>query len=195
MDIIFVVVGVILAYYTFVIVREGIPVAKTKIRRAAFIQFAFTVVAIFFSFFINWVKEQELYDQTITFNETNVSGTFDFNFWQKTYDTTFVSGNFGGLYFGNTSKPIPKYWFTGTHLISVGTSEGDTLEPIKFSVKDNKLVESVKIFDLEGNKLVDIDSNNWSRSKNIITKFNYDNRGFEICDKDDLLAFSINFPA
>jgi hypothetical protein len=183
----------IAAYYLYKTSKYDPKKERKHLVMAASIQFICTIAVVFLSLIIGWLSERQEYSNMISFSGTTISGKFDFNYWEKLYDTSIINGQFGGLEFRNTVKPIPGLWYTGTHLFTIATPDGE-LEPIKFGVKDHRLYITVDIYDLDGNPLVEIDSNRWTRSGSSLTKFNYDDKGFEIFDKDSHIAFSVDFP-
>ncbi len=68
-------------------------------------------------------------------------------------------------------------------LISVGN-----LHPLNAKIRNNKLLISMKVYDMNENLLAEIEDNNWRPNKNFTGKFNYDKKGFEIIDNQGNIA-------
>lgn len=67
------------------------------------------------------------------------------------------------------------------------------IDVVPFRIIGGKLKVSIKIYDLSGNWIADINNNNWIRNPNNTGYFNYDANGFEIIDNKGYVAFSIDF--
>ena len=63
---------------------------------------------------------------------------------------------------------------------------------LSLKLRGKTLIINVKIRDENGRELLSIDNNNWFRNPNLISKFNYDNKGLEIVDESGDIVFSID---
>ena len=129
-------------------------------------------------------------------NENALSGELDFGYSKPFKDNDFISIAFGEAHMANTFAQI-KNWHPKFISIKDATDKGilptkPVYEPIKFSVKNNKLVVSLTAYDLEGHWIVEIKDNNWHRNPNYTGKFNYDKRWFEIVDNNDNIALNLD---
>ena len=52
---------------------------------------------------------------------------------------------------------------------------------------------SLKVFDLKGNLIAEVENNFWRPNRNFTGKFNYDDRGFEVIDNQGNIAVNIEF--
>ncbi len=82
----------------------------------------------------------------------NSSGEFDFDFGTPIYDSTTIRISYGQFTGINSVKSIPGKWYTGMNFIVFS----DGFEPIKFNVKNNRLVVSMIIYGLDGYPIVEI---------------------------------------
>lgn len=60
-------------------------------------------------------------------------------------------------------------------------------------ISDFKYFITAKVYDLQGNLLFEIQDNTWRVYRNAIHKFNYDDNGLEVIDKEGRIAISIDF--
>lgn len=138
-------------------------------------------------------KSQELIskiDKTTTYNseENLLSGglnmKFKFTPLASTINTLELS--FGGSLYGTTISQI----------VNTKEPNGHTVTPtpqIKLSIDDKKsMFFSTKVYDKDGNILVEIEKNYWRINKNFISKYNYDENGFEIIDNKGHVILSID---
>lgn len=125
---------------------------------------------------------------TETSKENALTGEFSFNLGQPIYDSSTITVTYGAFEATNSVKPIKGKWYTGFNFIKFR----DGTVPLTFDVINNKLVMSLKVYDLNGDMIVDIINNHWYRYQNNTGKFNYDSRGFEIFDKKGDLVFNVN---
>lgn len=119
--------------------------------------------------------------------ENALSGQLDLGYSKPFSDNDLLQISFGGYTMGNTFSQVKKW---KPHLFAF--ADNRSVDPIKFSVVDNKLVVTLKAFDIYGNWIVEIENNNWHRNPNYTGKFNYDNRGFEIVDNKDNISLNLD---
>ena len=56
----------------------------------------------------------------------------------------------------------------------------------------NEVLFSIKIFDLQGNWIAEVEKNYWRPNKNFTGKFNYDENGFEVLDNKNQVVFNVD---
>lgn len=61
-----------------------------------------------------------------------------------------------------------------------------------FRISDSILLIRTKIFDLNQNLIAEVDHNKWRINKNFVSKFNFDNRGFEVFDNQGRIALNVD---
>ncbi|TWJ02443.1 hypothetical protein JN11_01416 [Mucilaginibacter frigoritolerans] len=65
-------------------------------------------------------------------------------------------------------------------------------DPISIGFDHSKILISMKVFDLKGNLIAEIENNFWRPNRNFTGKFNYDDHGFEVMDNEGNIAVSID---
>ena len=75
----------------------------------------------------------------------------------------------------------------GTPIISIGS-----FMPIITKKINNKLLISMKVYDLRGNLIAEIEDNKWRPNKNFSGKYNYDKKGFEVINNQGNIAASFD---
>jgi hypothetical protein len=68
-------------------------------------------------------------------------------------------------------------------------------DPLSIKVVNNKLLISMRVFDIDGNLIAEIEDNFWRPNPNLTAKFNYDDHGFEVADNKGNIVVSINITA
>jgi hypothetical protein len=63
---------------------------------------------------------------------------------------------------------------------------------ISLNLINNYLLLDAKIYDANGDIIAEVEKNHWRINKNSVSKFNYDNKGFEIFDNKGRIVFSID---
>jgi len=128
---------------------------------------------------IRTINERTAYEAA----ENLVSGELKIDFKPTFHndEITVILGN-------DTSTNSMKRLSNGTsRLFSFGSQD-----PITFNFAHNKINISSTIFDQEGNLIAEIDANSWRPNKNMICRFNYDNRGLEVIDNKRRIVFNID---
>ena len=169
--------GVLLAIFDF-IESEKTNRDKWRVSISIFLAASIAVSA--------WVENNK---KNMELDKNALTGEFDFDLGKPLYDTTRVHVLYGNGDMYNTLKTIPGNAFSGTRIIAFD----DGYIPITFDIINYKPVISLKMWDLEGNLVVEIENNKWRRYPNSTGKFNYDSRGFEIFDNSGNLIFNIDF--
>lgn len=68
-----------------------------------------------------------------------------------------------------------------------------TFPVVKFKLdNNNKILFSVQVYDLDDNLIVEVKDNYWWYNKNFISKYNYDDTGFEVLDNKGHIVISID---
>lgn len=57
---------------------------------------------------------------------------------------------------------------------------------------NNKFLFNIQVFDIEENLIAEIINNNWRSNKNYVSKFNYDESGFEVMDNKGRIVLNID---
>lgn len=63
---------------------------------------------------------------------------------------------------------------------------------LKIRIQNCKLVLDAKIYDVERNLIAEVSENSWRINRNFVSKFNYDDRGFEVFDNKGRIALSVD---
>ena len=113
------------------------------------------------------------------------TGTLDMVFDNIVKDDDNVRVKFGGTIMGNTVKDLKS---GKAKLILSGNKD---LLSLKFD-NNNRMLFSLRIFDIDNNLIAEIENNSWRPNKNFTGKFNYDNRGFEVIDNKGNVAIRVN---
>ncbi len=66
------------------------------------------------------------------------------------------------------------------------------LNTLFFQIKNNTLLVTMTIYDAQKNLIAEVDSNKWRINKNLVSKFNFDEKGLEIFDNKGRIALSID---
>lgn len=64
--------------------------------------------------------------------------------------------------------------------------------PLTTKYLNKKLLISMKVYDLAGNLIAELEDNNWRPNKNFTGKYNYDRRGFEVINNQGNIAASFD---
>ncbi len=112
------------------------------------------------------------------------TGEINMNFNSQINENDKVYIIIGGNKFSHTVKALKEksaklFSFAGRDPFSISLD------------KDNRMLFSIEVYDIEGNLIAEIENNNWRPNKNFTGKFNYDDRGFEVIDNKGNVA--INF--
>jgi len=119
-----------------------------------------------------------------TDHEFAVTGEFVFDF-----DKPFNEDEDVRVFFGSMSISAPLSDFRKINGISRFISIG--YNPLRFKIIGQKLLVSCKIYDTSDNFIVEIIDNKWRVNKNAVSKFNFDNKGFEVFDNKGRVSISV----
>ena len=103
-----------------------------------------------------------------------------------TFEPTFqniISGTIGGMTSTSTIENINK----GNSLFKIGGKD-----PLSMKFDHKKMLISMRVFDLEGHLIAEVENNYWRPNKNFTGKMNYDDKGFEVIDNMGNIAVSID---
>jgi hypothetical protein len=122
----------------------------------------------------------------VNYNQNATSGTLSFSQVTPIRDRDILKIHFGDNNLNLSAVDISngkyKEWLhLGTDL------------PFELKVIDGKLNFSTIVYDLNGVWITEIKNNFWRRNPCYIGKFNYDNKGFEVIDNSNYVAFAIDF--
>lgn len=65
-------------------------------------------------------------------------------------------------------------------------------DPLSINFDNDKMLISIKVIDLQGKLIAEIENNNWRPNRNFTGKFNYDDTGFEVMDNEGNIALSVD---
>lgn len=63
---------------------------------------------------------------------------------------------------------------------------------LNIRIQDCKLVIDAKVYDVERNLIAEVSENSWRINRNFVSKFNYDDKGFEVFDNKGRVALSVD---
>lgn len=120
---------------------------------------------------------------TKTDQEFEVTGEFDFPI-----DSSYSNGLLVNVVTG-----IPSAGGYTKAELGNGTYRILSYENFQINTSKHKFIITGTIYDLNDNIIVEIQENKWRLNKNSVSKFNYDNNGFEVFDNTGRVAMSLNF--
>jgi hypothetical protein len=107
-----------------------------------------------------------------------------FEIKHKFNDNDLIAVSVGGI----TDQKKVGWYKNGAGVFVIGKKQ-----PFDLRFENGKLLFSLKVFDVKGNLVAEIENNKWRPNKNFAGKYNYDDLAFEVIDNRGNVAISLEY--